>query len=345
VKVAVAMSGGVDSSVAAALLKEAGHDIFGVTMQLITESDAAADAREVTVRLGIPHYIIDLREDFRHRVIAPFCEEYARGHTPNPCVVCNREIKFGRLREKAAALGAEYIATGHYARVQRDETAGDYRLRKGADINKDQSYFLCRLAREQLAHAIFPVGGMTKPEVRRIAAGLGLKTASRRESQEACFIRGGDVAAFVNDFLGRPASPGPILDGDGNVLGEHRGITSYTIGQRHGLGIAVAKPLYVNAIRPERNAVIVGEKGRTFTDELVAGDLNWLVPVPERPINIKARVRHRHIEAPAVVTPLDSNTVYVKFARPQMAITPGQTVAFYDGEYVIGGGTILKKGK
>ncbi len=341
-RVAIAMSGGVDSSVSAALLKQAGYEVTGVTM-LLSANDSAADAREVAGRLGIPHHAVDLREEFARQVIAPFCEEYTRGRTPNPCVVCNREIKFGLLREKAAGLGADYIATGHYAQVERD--GGVFRLKKGADSRKDQSYFLCRLKQDQLAHAVFPVGRLTKPEVRRLAAALGLPAASRPESQEACFIIGGDYAAFVSDFLRRPSLTGPILDEAGNILGEHRGIASFTIGQRHGLGIAAASPLYVNAIRPEHNAVVVGTREQAFADELVAGDLNWIGPTLEHPIELMARVRYRHAEAAALVTPLDDGEVYVKFAEPQMAVTPGQTIAFYEGDCVLGGGTILRKGR
>jgi tRNA-specific 2-thiouridylase len=337
------MSGGVDSSVAAVLLQQAGHDVIGVTMLLSTNNSVAAEAREVAGRLGIPHHTIDLRDEFAHRIVAPFCEEYARGRTPNPCVACNREIKFGLLREKAAALGVDHIATGHYAQIER--TGDSYRLKKGADARKDQSYFLCRLTREQLAYVVFPLGRLTKPEVRRLAAKMGLPADSRPESQEACFVPGGDYAAFVRDFLHQPSPPGPILDGAGNVLGEHCGIVSYTVGQRHGLGIAAAGPRYVTAIRPEGNAIVLGKREETFADDLVAVDLNWIGPAPECPIELKARVRYRHAEAPAVITPLDDVTIYVKFFAPQMAVTPGQTIAFYEGDYVIGGGTILKKGK
>jgi tRNA-specific 2-thiouridylase len=341
VKVAIAMSGGVDSSVAAALLKQSGHDVFGVTMDLGSRSAASIEsAREAAGRLGIPHAVIDLRDVFERRVIDGFCREYARGRTPNPCVVCNREIKFGALRERAVAMGADLIATGHHARIEGGL------LKKGADTRKDQSYFLCRLTPGQLAGAVFPIGRLTKPEVRRLAAGLGLPAASRPESQEACFVPGGNHAAFVSDHLRRPALPGPILDEAGRTLGEHRGISSYTIGQRHGLGVAAAEPLYVTAIRPEQNAVVVGTRESTLTSELVAGDLNWIAcPPPTSPIELKARVRYRHPEAPAVITPLDENTVHVKFAEPQMAVTPGQTIAFYDGDAVIGGGTILRQGR
>jgi tRNA-specific 2-thiouridylase len=337
-KAAIAMSGGVDSSVAAALLLQSGHDIFGVTMRLAPGEDAIESAREAAARLGIPHHVIELRDIFERRVIAPFCREYARGRTPNPCVVCNREIKFGALREKVMEMGAEIIATGHHARVEGGL------LKKGADARKDQSYFLCSLSSNQLARAIFPVGGLTKSEVRRLAAGLGLPNASRPESQEICFVPGGNYAAFVGDHLRQTGLPGPILDEEGRTLGEHRGIASYTVGQRHGLGIAAAEPLYVTAIRPDRNAVVVGTKKSTLSKGLIGGDLNWLAgPPPRRPLECRARVRYRHPEAPATVTPLDDNTVYVKFAEPQMAVTPGQTVAFYAGDTVLGGATILRQ--
>jgi tRNA-specific 2-thiouridylase len=346
VKVAIAMSGGVDSSVAAALLKQDGHDVFGVTMQLLPRIEsrccgleAINDARRAAYCLGIRHYVLDLRDIFEERVIAPFCREYARGRTPNPCVVCNREIKFGALLEKAAGMGAGAIATGHYARIEGGL------LKKSADARKDQSYFLCRLTRDQLAKAVFPIGRLTKPEVRRIAAELGLPNAARPESQEICFIPDGDYAAFVGDYLRQTGLPGPILDEAGRTLGEHRGIASYTIGQRHGLGIAAAEPLYVTAIRPERNAVVVGAREMTFTTGLVADDLNWLSAPPPGPFECKARVRYRHPEAAAAVTPLDDHKVYVKFAAPQMAVTPGQTIAFYDGDTVLGGGTILRQGR
>jgi tRNA-specific 2-thiouridylase len=349
VKVAIAMSGGVDSSVAAALLQEEGHEVIGLTMQLFSRHnngggrDACEDARKVASRLGIPHYVVDFRELFARTIIDDFCREYNQGRTPNPCVLCNNLIKFGALWKKAAGLGADCLATGHYARVVRE--GDEVLLKKGADTKKDQSYFLCRLTREQLGHVLFPVGHLTKTEVRRIARQKGLPATSRPESREICFIPDNDLAGFLKSHSPQPSRPGPILDGRGTVVGEHRGIGSYTIGQRHGLGIAAAEPLYVTAIAPDRNAVIVGTKAHTYGTELVAGSLNWLaIDPPALPINVKARVRYRHPEVDATLTPLDDGEYYVNFAAPQAAITPGQTIAFYDGDTVLGGGMIVRQG-
>jgi tRNA-uridine 2-sulfurtransferase len=361
VRIVVAMSGGVDSSVAAALLKEAGHEVIGITMQLWPRSDeknngngsggccgldAIEDARKVARMLGIPHYVMDFRDIFAGTVIADFCREYSLGRTPNPCILCNRHIKFGILWEKARELGADFLATGHYARVERDNNSGKYLLKKGIDPKKDQSYFLCQLTQEQLSRTLFPLGDMTKDRVRQIARELGLPVAAKRESQEICFIPDDDYAGFLKNCAPVSVKSGPILDHEGNVLGEHRGIMFYTIGQRKGLSIAAVRPLYVTSIKPERNTIVVGTKEQTFSDELVADNLNWIAATrPEQPINIKAKVRYRHPEAEATVSLLDESNVYVKFAEPQMAITPGQAVVFYDGDTVIGGGTIIRQGR
>jgi tRNA-specific 2-thiouridylase len=343
IKVIVAMSGGVDSSVTAAFLKEQGHEVTGLTMRL-TPHGTADDARKAADQLGIPHYVVDFRDFFEMTIIEDFCREYRRGRTPNPCVRCNRHIKFGALWEKAAEMGADFIATGHYARIEH--MGDEIFLKKGADILKDQSYFLCRLTREQLRRALFPVGHLTKSQVRQIAREMGLPAAARPESQEICFIPGNDYAGFIQSYLPEPSPPGPITDAEGNILGKHHGLPGYTIGQRHGLGIAAAEPLYVTAIAPERNAVIVGTKAQTRAKELVAADLNWISgEPPARPISVKARVRHRHAEAEAILTPLEDGNYYVNFTAPQTAITPGQTIAFYDGDIVLGGGTILRQGR
>jgi tRNA-specific 2-thiouridylase len=355
------MSGGVDSAVAAALLKEEGNDVIGVTMQLWPRSDeknnnngsgsccgldAIEDARKVAQKLGIPHYVTDFRDIFTRTIIAYFYREYSLGRTPNPCILCNRHIKFGILWEKAREMGADFLATGHHARVERDINSGKYLLKKGLDRQKDQSYFLCQLTQEQLGRTLFPIGNLTKNRVRQIARELGLPVAARPESQEICFVPDDNYAKFLKNHTTVTVEPGPILDREGNVLGQHRGIMFYTIGQRKGLGIAAARPLYVTAIERERNTLVVGTKEQTYADELVADNLNWIAAArPEQPINVKARVRYRHPEAEAIVSPMDETNIYVKFAEPQMAITPGQAVVFYDGDTVIGGGTIIRQGR
>src|SRR4030043_1468769 len=353
-KIAVAMSGGVDSSVAAALLKQEGHEVFGVTMQLCPTTDngqngrgldAVEDARKVAARLEIPHYTIDLQDYFSRVIIADFCQEYSLGNTPNPCVMCNHYIKFGKLWEKAGEMGAEALATGPYAGLER-ESHGRYLLKKGKDPRKDQSYFLYLLKQEQLSRTLFPVGNLTKDTVRKIAGELKLPVADRPESQEICFIPGGDYIPFLKPHASTLPTDGPILDVKGNVVGQHEGIAFYTVGQRRGLGISASKPLYVTAIEPARNAVIVGTKAQTYTDALAADSLNWIaVPAPEKPFKVKASIRYHHPEADAVITPRDEKSVYVKFAEPQMAVTPGQSVVFYDGDSVIGGGTIIRQGR
>jgi len=342
VKAAIAMSGGVDSSVAAALLKEQGHEVIGVTMRLMPDdSRAGTDAANIARELAIPHHVVDLTRVFAERVIEDFRREYSRGRTPNPCVICNKHIKFGALLEKAGELGADCIATGHHARIERDENTGRYFLNKGADTRKDQSYFLCRLDQEQLSKAVFPVGHLTKEKVRQIAGELGLPAADRPESREICFIPDDDYAGFLNENIPRTPRPGPILDSQGNILGEHRGIIYYTVGQRRGLGIAAEAPLYVIAIDVENNAIIVGNKEETYGTELTAGDMNWIaIDRPDAAIKVKASIRYRHTEAKAIVSPLENGSVYVKFAEAQSAIAPGQTIVFYEGDKVVGGGTI-----
>jgi len=353
-KIAVAMSGGVDSSVAAALLKQEGHEVFGVTMQLRPVADdgqsgrgldAIGDARQVAAQLEIRHYIIDLQDIFDRIIIADFCREYSLGNTPNPCVLCNRYIKFGVLWEKAKDMGADFLATGHYARVERDKS-GKFLLKKGKDRRKDQSYFLYLLKQEQLSRTLFPIGNLTKETVRQIAGELKLPVAARPESQEICFIPDNDYVGFLKAHALTLPSAGPILDVKGSVLGQHEGIAFYTVGQRKGLGITAARPLYVTAIEPTKNAVIVGTKAQTYTDGLVADSLNWIsASMPENPFKVKASIRYHHPETEAVVSPRDKNCVYVKFAEPQMAVTPGQSVVFYDGDIVIGGGTIIRQGR
>jgi tRNA-specific 2-thiouridylase len=359
-KVVVAMSGGVDSSVAAALLKEQGHEVIGITMQLqpsdrLAEKigrsgdhyslDAVADAEKVAQRLGIPHHVVDFRDVFARDVIADFCREYSLGRTPNPCIRCNRYIKFGALLKRAQELGAEMIATGHYARIEKDTSSGRYLLKKGNDHRKDQTYVLCMLTQEQLGHSLFPVGNLTKQEVRHAAEKLGLPFSDKAESQEICFIPDNEYARFLAKYTAAATRPGTIIDRRGNVLGEHRGIIHYTIGQRKGLGIASREPLYVTAIDPEKNTITIGGKSEVYATGLIASNLNWIsIEEPDGPMNVKARIRYRHREADATVTPMGTNEVVVKFREPQMAITPGQAVVFYDGEIVVGGGTIARVG-
>jgi tRNA-specific 2-thiouridylase len=348
-KAAVAMSGGIDSSVAAALLKQEGHDVIGLTMNLTdnkSNQNAIEYAQQAAAMLDIPHYVIDLRDIFERVIITDFCREYSLGNTPNPCILCNRYIKFGVLREKARELGADVFATGHYARNEPNKASRRYLLKKGKDRDKDQSYFLYRLKQEQLANTLFPIGKLTKENVKKKAAELKLTGTKRPESQEICFIPGADYISFLKDHMATLPPSGPILDTGGNVLGQHEGIAFYTIGQRKGLGITSTKPLYVTDIEPTQNAVIVGSKAQTYADILIADSLNWIaIPMPEKPIRVKARIRYRHAEAEAEVSKRSEDSVYVKFTEPQMAITRGQSVVFYDRDTVIGGGTIIRKGR
>jgi tRNA-specific 2-thiouridylase len=360
VKVVVAMSGGVDSSVAAALLKEEGYQVIGVTMQ-IWPSDKqpykgrfggccglgeVEDAKRVAYKLGIPHYVMNFRDIFAQKVIGDFCREYSQGRTPNPCIRCNQYIKFDALLERARGLSADFIATGHYARIEREGDKGIYLLQKGADQNKDQSYVLYPITQEQLGHTLLPLGNLTKDSVRKIARELGLPVAAKPESQEICFIPDDDYPEFLKDYIPQATKPGPILNERGNILGRHQGILFYTIGQRKGLGISAREPLYVIAIEPERNAIVVGNKRDAYGNELIASGLNWItITRLKQPITVNAKIRYRHQEAEATITPLDKDRVYVKFKEPQMALTPGQAIVFYDGDMVIGGGTIERGNK
>ena len=351
-RVLVAMSGGVDSSVAAALLKEEGYAVIGVTMK-IWEGEAfrgeirrhgcygpgeerdIEDARRVAEILGVPFHVLDLKREYKSQVLDYVCREYLSGRTPNPCIRCNRRVKFEVLGKRARDSGIEfdYFATGHYAQVEYDESRRRYLIKKAKDLRKDQSYFLFSLSQEQLGCSLFPVGNYTKEEVRKIASHFELGVNDKSESQ--------DFIAGDYSFLAKAAvQPGPILDRQGNVLGQHRGIPFYTIGQRKGLGIPAKGPLYVTDIDPEKNALIVGNKEELYRDELTASELNWIAERPTQPIKARARIRYLHKEAEAIIVPLDENKVYVKFQEPQMAIAPGQVVVFYDGEVVIGGGTI-----
>ena len=356
-KVVVAMSGGVDSSVTAALLKEEGYEVIGATMQIWPSNEladeaerfggccglgAVADAKRVAHKLGITHYVMNFRDLFAEKVIANFCREYSLGRTPNPCIRCNEYIKFDALLTRAEELDADFVATGHYARLERDEVSGRYLLKKGVDRSKDQSYVLYVMTQNQLRHALMPLGGFTKERVRQVAGELGLPVADKAESQEICFIPDGDYTRFLKEYMPQAAKPGPIMDREGKTLGEHRGILFYTIGQRKGLGISAREPLYVVAIDRERNAIIVGTKREVYGDELIAANLNWIaIESLEQPLQLKAKIRYRHREVAAVITPvLSEDRVHVRFKQPQMAMTPGQAIVFYHKDTVVGGGTI-----
>ena len=353
------MSGGVDSSVAAALLKEQGYQVTGVMMKIWDgpdfprageyarhgcygpgEAGDIEDAEKVARIIDIPFYVFDLTEEYKAEVLKYFRLEYLSGRTPNPCVRCNRSLKFGALvrRIEHSGIDFDYLATGHYARMGYDEVKQRYLLKKARDLSKDQSYFIAMLSQEQLGKALFPIGDYTKAEVRKLAADFGLAVADKAESQD--FVAGGYSSLLP------AAPPGPILDKAGNVLGEHPAISAYTIGQRRGLGISSRDPLFVIDIDSEQNAVIVGGKEELYHDELIASGLNWVaIDTLSEAIMVEARLRYRHKEARAELTPLSEDKVRVKFREPQMAITPGQTVVFYQGDIVIGAGTIERKGE
>lgn len=344
-KIAVAMSGGIDSSVAAAILKGAGHEVFGITMLVMPpgspEDDAVRRTGSIAERLGIRHCTVDLRSVFRKMVIDDFCREYALGRTPNPCIRCNRHIKFGVLLEKAAELGADRLATGHYARIETGETGEHPLLKKGADRTKDQSYVLYALSREQLARLILPIGGLTKAAVTDMARDMGLHEPGRRESQEICFIPDNDYAAFLENHLPALAPPGPLVDRQGNVIGRHRGIIHYTIGQRRGLGVATGEPQYVTAIDAAANTVFTGRKEDLYRREFLVSGQNWLTgDGPQQPKGLAVKIRYRHPEAAASIIPGADGSVRVVLQEPQPAITPGQSAVFYRDDTVIGGGII-----
>jgi tRNA-specific 2-thiouridylase len=353
----VGLSGGVDSSVAAVLLREAGHEVVGVTLRTTRweePDDAAARfgsccspatagaARQVARRLGIPYYLLNHEREFGDRVIADFTREYGAGRTPSPCVVCNREVKFGTLLQRALAWDAEAVATGHYARVAPDPRTGRLLLLTARDAAKDQSYFLWPLSQAQLARARFPVGGLSKPEVRARARALGLPTAATPESQELCFVSG-DYREFLRARAPEAFRPGPVLDEAGREVGEHGGLGGYTVGQRRGLGRLGPTPAYVVRLEPSRNAVVVGPREALRATSLVAERVNLIaLPSLEAPLDVEARVRHRAPRVAARVVPMEAGRVEVELREPQYAITPGQSVVLYRGEVVVGGGVIAR---
>lgn len=354
-KALIAMSGGVDSSVAAYIMKERGFDCTGVTLKLFTKTDEDAsgdktccslddieDARSVCRRLGIPYYVYNFEDSFAEKVIARFIKAYENGSTPNPCVDCNRFIKFEQLMRRAEELGFDQVVTGHYARTGYDPETGRYLLKKALDPQKDQSYVLYPLTQKMLKKAAFPLGEMTKEQTRETAERLGFVNAAKHDSQDICFVPDGDYASFIERYTGKTYPNGDFTDESGNILGEHKGIIRYTVGQRKGLGLALPHPMYVKEKNLAENKVILCDNAALFSRELLAKDINLIsVESIEEPLRVRARVRYNQPEQPATVYQLDSDTIRVVFDEPQRAIAKGQAVVLYQGDVVAGGGTII----
>ncbi len=356
-KVVVGMSGGVDSSVAAWLLKEQGYDVIGVTMQIWQDEDtevqeaeggccglsAVDDARRVAMDLGIPYYVMNFKEEFRKNVMDYFVGEYVEGRTPNPCIACNRHVKWESLLRRSMAIGADYIATGHYAQIDR-LPGGRYSLKTSVTAAKDQTYALYNLTQEQLSHTLMPVGSYHKEEIRDMAERLGLPVAHKPDSQEICFIPDHDYASFIEEYTGRELPPGNFVDLDGNVLGRHRGITHYTVGQRKGLNLSMGRPVFVVEIRPETNEVVIGDNQDVFTNVLRCDKLNWMAVdgLHGKSMDVLAKIRYSHKGSPCTIREIGNDMVECRFHEPVRAVTPGQAVVFYDGDYVAGGGTIIR---
>ena len=350
-KAIIAMSGGVDSSVAAFLMKEKGFECIGATMKLYDNDavesgektccslDDIADARSVAGRLSMPYYVFNFKDEFKEKVIDKFISTYENGGTPNPCIDCNRHLKFKRLFLKMQELGFDYVVTGHYARVE--EKDGWFYLKKGEDASKDQSYVLYSLTQEQLSHILFPLGEYSKNEIRNIAEQNNFLNARKKDSQDICFVPDGDYAGFIENYLGKTYPKGNFVDINGNILGEHQGIIRYTNGQRKGLGVSFGKPMYVADKNTADNTVTLCTDEELFSSELTADDFNWLIPEPEKKIRCFARVRYNMKEQSATAFILDDNNVRIVFDEPQRAITKGQAVVLYNDSTVLGGGTIL----
>lgn len=341
-KVVIGMSGGVDSSVAAYLLKEEGYQVIGVTMQMwgCEDADSIADARRVAENLGIPHYVVDFREDFKREVIRYFMEEYSLGRTPNPCVICNRKVKWEALLAWAQKMEAYYIATGHYARVEQLEN-GRFAIKKSVLDKKDQTYALFNLTQEQLAHTRMPVGEYEKERVREIAAKVGLDVADKPDSQEICFIPDHDYAGYIERESGKSFTEGNFVTADGTVLGRHKGIVHYTIGQRKGLGLAMGEPVFVTKILPQSNEVVIGKNEELFTTHLTAEQINYMAAEKfSAGMEMTAKIRYAHKGEKCRVISCEKDRIEIEFASPVRAITPGQAVVFYEGDYVLGGGLI-----
>ena len=347
-KVAIGMSGGVDSSVAAAMLLEKGYEVIGITMLLCEEgaclSSVEEDARKVCEKLGIEHHVVDFRGEFKEKVVDYFVDEYLAGRTPNPCIACNKHLKFDAMLEKAKELGADYIATGHYAKVLCNEATGRYYLKQSESVEKDQTYVLYNLKQEQLKRLLMPLGDVeNKEEVRKYAEKLGLSTAGKPDSMEICFIPDNDYAGFIERNRNYKATEGDFVDKNGNVLGKHKGIIHYTVGQRKGLGVTFGKPMFVTKIDAENNRVVLGEKGEEFSEGLLCDSLNFItVEKITEPIKVWTKVRYSAKPALATLSMADENTAKVVFDQPQRAVTPGQAVVFYDDENIVIGGGIIK---
>ena len=355
-KVVVGMSGGVDSSVAAYLLKEQGYDVVGVTMQIWQEEDqttqeenggccglsAVDDARRVAWDLDIPYYVMNFRKEFQENVIDYFVDEYIQGRTPNPCIACNRYVKWESLLKRSLDIGADYIATGHYAQIEQLPN-GRYSLKKSVTAAKDQTYALYNLTQHQLSHTLMPVGQYSKDEIRAIADKIPLRVANKPDSQEICFIPDHDYAGFIEEYSGKELEEGNFVDLDGNILGRHKGITHYTIGQRKGLNLSMKHPVFVVEIRPETNEVVIGDSEDVFSDTLRCSQVNWMAidGLHGESMEVTAKIRYSHKGAPCTIREVEEGVVECVFEEPQRAITPGQAVVFYDDDYVVGGGVIL----